>query len=214
MATPQQLREDVAQVSQRAVDDLRRLAGGLEPQARRALLLDLLPGLIHDYADAAGVVAVDWYDEHRAELGVRGSYTARLPALRDPGVEALLGWAESQAQTALTELDLVAGGTFRRVANGARAAIISNVAKDPRGRGFQRYARATSAGCAFCRMIAGRGAVYRSEDSATFAAHDHCQCVAVPAFDGAPVPVRPYEPSDRNISDADRARVREWLRTQ
>lgn len=39
----------------------------------------------------------------------------------------------------------------------------------------------------------------------------NCKCVAVPAFGGRPVPVKPYEVSDRNITDADRARVNAWI---
>lgn len=41
----------------------------------------------------------------------------------------------------------------------------------------------------------------------------NCQCTAVPAFDGLPRPVKPYTPSRRKVTDADRARVREYLRT-
>lgn len=39
----------------------------------------------------------------------------------------------------------------------------------------------------------------------------NCKCVAVPAFGGRPVPVKPYQVTDRAISDADRARVRDWI---
>jgi hypothetical protein len=61
-------------------------------------------------------------------------------------------------------------------------------------------------------MLIGRGAVY-SEATADFAAHDHCKCSAVPAFDGEPRPVKPFTPSLREATDADRARVREYLAT-
>lgn len=45
-----------------------------------------------------------------------------------------------------------------------------------------RYRRITSGtACAFCRMLAGRGAVY-SENTGRFQAHDHCACTAEPDF--------------------------------
>jgi hypothetical protein len=61
-------------------------------------------------------------------------------------------------------------------------------------------------------MLIARGAVY-TEVTADFASHDHCNCSAVPAFGGQPLAVKPYTPSSKNITDADRARVREYLRT-
>ena len=44
-------------------------------------------------------------------------------------------------------------------------------------------------------------------------AHDHCHCSAVPAWSGEPRPVKPYTPSARKATDADRARVRDWIAT-
>lgn len=213
MATPQQLHEESAAVVALAIRELESLISSLPEEAVREALFDLLPGLILNFAENAAVVAAEWYDEHRLELDVPGNHEAFVPNLRDPGVESLVRWAEREAQSTLTRLSLIEGGVFRRIENGSRAAIIENTMADPQGRGFQRYARVSTTGCGFCQMLAGRGEVYRSAESASFGAHDNCRCVAVPAFDGAPVPVRPYEPTSKNITDADRARVREWLRT-
>lgn len=213
MATPQQLREETAATAALAIAEMESLIRSLPEAAVREALLDILPGLILNYAETAAVVAAEWYDEHREDLGIGGGFEAFIPDLRDPGVEVLVRWAEAEAQSTLTRLSLIEGGVFRRVENGSRAAVIENVAADPQGRGYQRYARVSASGCGFCQMLAGRGNVYRSANGASFAAHDSCRCVAVPAFGGEPVPVRPYEPTSRNITDADRARVREWLRT-
>lgn len=212
MATPQQLREDVAEVSALARADFRAFLAGIPDTEVREALLDLLPGLILSYGETAALVAAEWYDEHRQSLGVTGVFTAAVPDLRDPGVEALVRWADSEARTDLTRLSLIEGGMSRRVADGARLAVIENVKSDPRGTGFQRYSRTSPTGCGFCQALAGRGTVYRSEDTASFGAHDNCKCVAVPAFDGAPIPVRPYTPSTKNVTDADRTRTRDWLR--
>lgn len=212
MATPQQLREETALIAAAGVAELESLIRGLPDKVVQEALLDALPGLIIKYAEAASVSAAEWYDENRSDLGVAGSFEAFLPELRDPGVESLLRWADAEAKSTLTELSLIEGSVFRRIVNGARDTVIQNVAQDPQGIGYQRYARLADAGCPFCRMLAGRGLVYRSETTATFGAHDNCQCSAVPAFADAPIPVRPYTPSSEHITAADRARVREWLR--
>jgi hypothetical protein len=60
-------------------------------------------------------------------------------------------------------------------------------------------------------MLADRGAVY-SEATADFAAHDHCGCSAEPVYGDKSRTVRDYVPSSRSISDADRARVRDWMK--
>ena len=72
--------------------------------------------------------------------------------------------------------------------------------------------------CDFCRMLAGRGGVYK-ESTVRFAAHDDCGCVAVPSWDAnAPeVDVMAYVASERTsrMSPAQRERhnqrVRDWI---
>lgn len=210
MATPAQLREDVADVVDDALDAYRESLRGVDRADVLDALNDELPGLILVYGEMAAVVASEWYEDARSAAGVPGAFIPSPSSLRDPGVDGLLGWAAKTANSFEAMLTLIRGGVHKRVANPARATIIDNAARDPRSVGTQRFAR-TSGGCAFCRMLASRGNVYRTESSARFAAHDNCTCVAVPAFGGAPLPVRPYTPSDRNISDADRARVRAWI---
>lgn len=81
---------------------------------------------------------------------------------------------------------------------------------DPQATGWRRVGDGDS--CAFCRMLIGRGEVY-SEAGVTFASHDRCGCEAEPAYgDGERVSVKQYTASKRKQTDADRARVREWLR--
>lgn len=212
MPTPAQLREDVTAVSADAVSAFDDLTRGLSEADAFQAIRDELPGLILLYGEQAAVVAAEWYDEARSIAGVRGTFAASpadLPAL---GMEGLIGWAVKTSTSFPSMLGLITGGAQKRVANGARLTVIAAAGADPQAVGIQRYAR-TSGGCAFCRMLAGRGAVYRSEDSADFAAHEHCHCVAVPAFTGVPRYVKPYERRIRDVTDADRARVREWLRT-
>jgi hypothetical protein len=59
-------------------------------------------------------------------------------------------------------------------------------------------------------MLEARGAIY-TRSSVDFGAHDDCHCIAVPAFNGHPTPVKKYTPTSRDITDADRARTRDWI---
>jgi hypothetical protein len=67
------------------------------------------------------------------------------------------------------------GSMTRLVLNGGRETVLGTVAADPQAVGFQRVLGGR--GCDFCRLLAGRGAVY-TEDTAGFDAHDRCGCSA------------------------------------
>lgn len=99
------------------------------------------------------------------------------------------------------------GAMSRLVLDGGRDTIVDTVRNDPTAAGWQRVTAGSA--CGFCRMLAGRGAVYK-EDTADFASHDHCHCSALPIY-GELRTVRDYVPTTRSVSDVDRARVRKWL---
>lgn len=175
--------------------------------AARVALHDILPALIDTYGAAAATLAADWYDEARAKAGVGGRFTAIPADIQDTGAHALIGWALTEAHDYTTFRTLIEGGVERRVANFSRLTVTGSAVADPKARGWQRVG---SGECHFCAMLIGRGAVY-SEATADFAAHDHCRCSAVAVWTGHALPVKPYTPTTRNVTDADRARVREWI---
>ncbi len=205
-----------------AVDDLHVLAGNdlralwrqvANADEAREALEDVLPLLVRTYGQAAATVAADWYDDVRDELNISRRFTAITAELGDTGTDELARWGIgplfSDTPDFAAARTLVDGGLQRRIANAARETVRVSSIEDPSAQGWQRSA---SGGCAFCRTLAGRGAVY-SEASADFASHDFCNCQAVPAFDGESRPVKPYTPSKRNITDADRIRVRKYMAT-
>lgn len=73
----------------------------------------------------------------------------------------------------------VAGAAMRHTLNAGRETITSSIRADRRALGYQRIASGNA--CAFCSMLADRGAVY-GENSASFEAHDRCGCTAEPVF--------------------------------
>lgn len=84
-------------------------------------------------------------------------------------------------------------GTASRIAlDGGRTTLIESVKHDPVALGWYRVTDGDP--CAFCALLASRpsmkhedgsfrkGSLYRSEETASFLAHDHCGCSAAPIF--------------------------------
>lgn len=213
MPTIDQFRSDLDELTRLASLDLAALWRRVEDATiARELLADILPELVDVYGSAAGTLAADWYDDLRAEQEIDGRFRALVADLPDRAqTAALAGWAvdamfsaEPDPAAALTAAQ---GGLQRLIANVGRGTVADSAIADPAARGWQRSA---SGGCGFCRMLASRGAVY-SKSTVHFGGHDHCRCVAVPAFEGRERPVKPYTPTGRDITDADRARTRAWM---
>ncbi|ASN67446.1 hypothetical protein 7S11_8 [uncultured Caudovirales phage] len=203
----------MAELAEVANDDLAALWGQVETAAEaRTALADLLPAVVDVHGEAAAALAADWYDELRDEMSVRGRFTAIAADTADRGVYELAGWAVEPLAVDDTDWAAVRtrlyGGLQRRITDVARDTVTMSSVEDPGADGWQRVAR--SGGCGFCRMLAGRGAVYTSR-TADFSSHDGCHCVATVAWKGIDRPVKPYAPSGQNITDADRARVRAWI---
>lgn len=135
-----------------------------------------------------------------------------MPDIGDGGADVLARWSVGPLYAETPDWDAaigrLTGGLQQKIADAARDVVTDSSIEDPDARGWQRE---TSGGCEFCEMLAGRGAVF-SEASADFAAHNNCECYAVPAFAGAAKPVKAYTPSLRRSSDVDRERVRSWIR--
>lgn len=214
VVTAAALAAGTATIARYAVDALRPVwVAATAPLQLKAALLDVIPALLEEYGSAAATLAADWYDDYRDAAEVPGRFTAIPAEVGDRGSTELISWAISPLFDAEPNLPaaqtLLAGGLQRRITNVARDTIVGSSLADPAAEGWQR----TGVGsCAFCRMLIARGAVY-TEATADFASHDWCNCGAAPAFGGKPRPVKPYTPSSRNITAADRARVREYLRT-
>lgn len=181
-------------------------------------LRDLLPAIIETYGQAGAALAADWYDDQRDKAGVRGRFTAIPIEANDRGAQALIGWALTTATDDTSLATLVAGGVQRRIADHVRYTVANSSIADPQATGWQRVGTGTST-CTFCQMVNGRGAVF-TEAAADFGAHDNDDCQAVPAFDGEPIPVKPYTVSPRRtidpetgmpVIDADFIRAREWI---
>jgi hypothetical protein len=116
-------------------------------------------------------------DQIRGALYVTGERMTR---------EALLAGKSPEAAMRAAHVRM-SGSVGRNVLRGGAETIIRSTAADKEARGWGRVTGANP--CAFCAMLAGRGAVY-SEDTADFESHDHCTCGAAPMYGDARLPGR------------------------
>jgi hypothetical protein len=183
-------------------------------EARRYALLESVPGLIGYYADGTSALAADYYEDAREDAGVTSRFLAEpVVADRTVKIRRAVAWASEPLFDA-AEVDAskrLAEVVQFEVARPFRDTVTVNRRRDPESVGWRRV---TSGGCAFCRMLADRGAVYRT-DTARFAAHPHCNCGAEPVFaandTGETASVLQYVASKKNRTPAQRAELRDYL---
>jgi hypothetical protein len=154
--------------------------------------------LVTVYRTLSSSLAASYFGSYRAAERAGGSATPRLaPSLsrevvvgtlhvvgRDATLRAIKS-GQSPEQVMKTALVRTSGAISRFTLDGGRQTTIASVAADREARGWARVTDSTP--CAFCRLLASRGAVY-SEDTADFQGHDHCGCSATAVYDGDELP--------------------------
>lgn len=197
------LRDQQAAVATLATEELAAFWASLDV-SRGAVAAEALrvfvPSLTTQYGQVSALLSVDWYDAERVAAGVRDEFRAVMGDPVDPEyVRRNVDYASRHLFTATpgVALEFLTGAVQKHVLQPGRDSVTESVRADPRARGWQRFAR--SGGCDFCVMLAQRGAVYRTERTASFAAHYHCGCVAGPSWDPDAPEVEPmaYRASQR-----------------
>jgi hypothetical protein len=192
MPTPEQTRfatQLVSTAAQREVEVLVRAM--VRPDQGRHLAFSTIPGVIEHYGSGAAALAVDAFDERRAQVGAAGRYAARPFILGSKSkLDRAIAWATEPLYVPDAFRDAVQRELTSRlttvtangVADAGRNTTIGNIHADDQAVGWKRITGGH--GCPFCRMLASRGAVYRDETSARFGAHDNCDCSAQAVFQG------------------------------
>lgn len=161
------------------------------------------------HRDSAGVAA-NYFQTFRTVEGIGGDAPIRIPdrpppdkltvSLRSTGLAGTAkAFQAGKSPQAARQAGFVrmSGAATRHVLDGGRETIMRTAASDSRAQGWQRTT--TSDPCAFCAMLASRGPVFKSRQSATagsvfsqavmdFRAHDHCSCNAEPVYRGSSPP--------------------------
>ena len=162
----------LGQLSTAALVDLRALLSsveGLSPERQRAVIIEAFPELFDPYALATSQVTATFYEEIRAASGAAGAYAATTLDSVEPGRwYALAGFGTAPAVFerggAMLAYSLLSGGLTSILSEASADTVVGNASFDPAP---VRYQRVPSPGCcAFCGMLASRGADYASKESA------------------------------------------------
>lgn len=188
----------IVELARRDLEAAFRSLNLASPDAVRDALLEIVPALVREYGDVAATVAAEWYEEVRAAQ-VGGSFNARLadgfPVDEMQSTvrrEAGHLWGDDQAKT----LVALSGSIQRFVMYSGRATVARNAERDPANPRYARVPRGTKT-CAFCSMLASRGFVYHTEESAGGHwnhYHDDCRCQVVMEWDKDAHHIEGYDP--------------------
>lgn len=157
------------------------------------------------FDESAGTSARYYSLFRRVEGGARDNLPQR-PGLARPREAELAGELRGAALAGIigarrkgrtveqaSEIGFVraAGALAKLVLAGGRRTLVGLVERDRLAVGWGRVT--SDDPCAFCRMLASRGAVYKSEAGADFVPHDGCGCTPEPLFKGGRPPEQAAE---------------------
>jgi len=184
-------------------------AGSLQELVRLWSIVDIenLPGTIDTFARAAAILAGQGFGQSAGAAAeyyslfrrVEGIGSLIVPLASAPSIAVMMGLLRGAALKGILDgrragmtlgaagrqgLIKTAGQLTKLVLAGGRQTIIGATQTDPRALGWARFTSGDP--CAFCRSLAARGPVYKSEKSSDFMPHDHCACMPEPVYRGAP----------------------------
>jgi hypothetical protein len=178
-----------------ALADLARFWATLNPAdaiGMRDALLEFVPLLVAQYGEIAAAVAADFYDGLRDQSDARGRFRA---VLADPvpteAVMANVRWAltpifRADGADPDAALGLLRQKVDEKVLQPGRDTIAVSSGHDPAKPTWARVPVGKT--CAFCLMLASRGAVYRSADAAARNFHGGDDCTPTPFWRGDAYP--------------------------
>jgi hypothetical protein len=184
--------ESIVEGSRRALEaELTEWVGG-HPGAGTAEIRReaerMMRGRVQEADKAAASLAAQWYDAQGKAAGMRLDRAVTSVAFDEATVERVAHYQAQKLEDGdipgFVEMcsELVGNDAVRSL----NATIMRNAARDKR-KGV-KFARVTSGRntCPWCLMLAGRGAVYHTRESAGAMGrfHRHCSCKIVPSFSG------------------------------
>ena len=186
MIPQQQLNEYmqiVSYVSALSERDLRRVWEALDKANMKAgydTLLTALHDIVAAYGDVSATAAAEFYEAAREASGLGATKAAVATLPTDEQIEVMmrnaLGPLWEDTPRVAAAYSKLAGGTQRLTLKPGRDVIHQSVKRDK-----ARYSIVPQGGttCAFCLMLASRGAAYGSTQPHW---HDNCDCICVPVF--------------------------------
>lgn len=155
--------------------------------------------LVRAYRQTSVAAAAAYFDAFRIAASIEGSAAPALAAAIDEaqvmaslyvtgrdGLRSALKAGQSASEAKATVFVRTSGAVSRHIVNGGRQTLIDSVQNDPKALGWARITDGDP--CYFCLTLASRGAVYKTETTADFRAHDHCGCTVMPVYKGTEIP--------------------------
>lgn len=143
----------------------------------------------------AARLAADFYNGLRAQFGIDDGYMAQVDSQRVP--EATTGAVRAFVQDLVDDkpIEQFVGKCADRIDYETRKAanecVEFNAKNDPKKPRWARIPTGVET-CQFCIMLASRGFVYHTEETASHA-HAHCDCRVIPSWDKSPT-AQGYDP--------------------
>lgn len=188
-----------------------------KPTAVKAVIAEFLATLVEAYGSISSTIAADFYDEMRAAAAPSSRFVALagiyggveqitgsanwavqplFPSIEPlfetdaDGVDIVVGEREVPPDP-VAALDRLNGATQRLVQDQGRQTMVENVERDPARPRFARMPIGKT--CQWCLMLASRGAVYATSESAgeLNSWHDECDCQIIPSFTPDDLPYDP-----------------------
>lgn len=187
--------EQIDKLVRRDVLQLWDALGAIDPDRKRDLLIDMVPGLVNGYGPIAATLAAEFFADTvmlAPSVPVIDS-TERVQKSTKAVIGGLWTGEELKARRRLTD------SIVRHTRQYGRSTIRESVGQSG---GRVRFARILSYGskkgpCAWCRLLASRGAVYHSEITAggldDWHETDRCDAVAVRSPEDFPTGVPGYD---------------------
>ena len=187
-------------VSERAraqlVDALSRIDYSADVASIRQAVIAIMQPACGASSTMAARLAADFYDGLRARFGIDDGFRAevdsqRVPEATEGAVRAFADKLDDSIPNVSAFQQLCVDRIDYETRLAANKCIEFNAKNDPKK---PRWARIPTGAetCQFCIMLASRGFVYHSEETASHA-HAHCDCRVVPSWDKTPT-AQGYDP--------------------
>lgn len=200
---------------------LRRLIDPARLQSTVPVWIEAVAEIVARYSEVSATLAADFYDGERDVAGVPGVFTVPLaesppgeqtsnsmrwatkdlwPRVEGEATAAQLEPLDTKLEVAFVKADMA---TQKLVADVGRETVRQAVRQD---REAVAYARVAALGaCSFCKLMASRGSVYATADTAGREAnerfsgdasvvkfHNNCHCGILPVFRGQRFELSPH----------------------
>ena len=168
-------------------------------ELHQQLLMELVTGIVQTYGDVAATAAAQWYEQARLD-DIGEAYDALTFGSFNPdkafgSPDVVRQFAQYDPDNMAQTAQFLQGAIQRWITYYGRETIARNCQHDPKK---PRWARVPSGAktCAFCEMLASRGFVYYSKQTAGALKswHSHCDCMIVPEWDADKTHIQGYDP--------------------